>query len=467
MQTFSNMPTSYEKRRTERGAALITALMVSMLLLIAGGALILTTSLSATNAIDSTAETQAYYAAEAGLQAALNVLRGKGTPTPSGTITLDFRKAITLDSNNYSNRSGDPSTVPRLSRWLSYTVNGDYTSANSRVSVGNNSSYTVEVYDPDGTLPVTEKPDRLLVIVKGYGPKGSKKELRMFVSRMGYDIPVPAPIVIRGADDGTSTMTFNLGDSNASDYTGVDAAGLIAERPTLVVSYLDRHQAAIALNDGPTIGNEQLGILDYNASPNGTAFTPPTYTDSSTWLYGTAPAQGSHPAVNVAVKNTTSTPDFLVSADAARAFLTRMETLAKMEDRYYTSLNGYAGSYSPYTPLYTFVDGNCNLDGGAGLLIVTGDLVLNGGVNFKGLILVLGNGRVTKSGGGGSDEFGSFMVARFARTWPSSENGQSHPFLAPFFDVSGSGNSSIQSHSQVEEEAKETTGRIVLGIAEK
>ena len=50
--------------------------MVATLLLAAGGALILTTSTSTTTAIDATAEMQAYYGAEAGLQQALNILRG-------------------------------------------------------------------------------------------------------------------------------------------------------------------------------------------------------------------------------------------------------------------------------------------------------------------------------------------------------------------------------------------------------
>ena len=70
-------------RKNERGAALLTSLMVATLLLAAGGALIQITSMSASNAIDSTAEAQAYYGAEAGLQAALNALRGNAAHTAS------------------------------------------------------------------------------------------------------------------------------------------------------------------------------------------------------------------------------------------------------------------------------------------------------------------------------------------------------------------------------------------------
>ena len=67
-------------RSSERGAALITSLMVATLVLAAGGALILTTGMSTTTAIDATAEMQAYYGAEAGIQQSLNVLRGNVNP---------------------------------------------------------------------------------------------------------------------------------------------------------------------------------------------------------------------------------------------------------------------------------------------------------------------------------------------------------------------------------------------------
>ncbi len=55
-------------RRGERGAALVMSLLVSMLLLAAGGALIATAGMTASNAADATAEVQAAFAADAGLQ---------------------------------------------------------------------------------------------------------------------------------------------------------------------------------------------------------------------------------------------------------------------------------------------------------------------------------------------------------------------------------------------------------------
>ncbi len=79
-----------------------------MLLLAAGGMLLLTTASTGVNTFDASAELQAYYAAEAGVQETLNVLRGHVLPNPlfvanpAGTVApqnrIDFRKALGLSN---------------------------------------------------------------------------------------------------------------------------------------------------------------------------------------------------------------------------------------------------------------------------------------------------------------------------------------------------------------------------------
>ena len=153
-----------QSRATERGAALVSVLLVSALLLAAGGALILATSLSANNAVDATAETQAYYASEGGLQATLAVLRGNVAPNPlfdpsdstAAANKMTFRKAVTPSS---SNLSGDTAAFGRLSRWLSYNVVTP--GGNSAVALTSNYSpltgmaYDTVVEDPDNTANQT------------------------------------------------------------------------------------------------------------------------------------------------------------------------------------------------------------------------------------------------------------------------------------------------------------------------
>src|SRR5262245_20850501 len=98
--TFRTAYQTAKDRKNERGAALLTVLMISTLLMATGGALILATSMATRTAVDSTAEMQAYHSAEAGLQTTLNVLRGNVAPNaamPSGT-QINFRGAITLST---------------------------------------------------------------------------------------------------------------------------------------------------------------------------------------------------------------------------------------------------------------------------------------------------------------------------------------------------------------------------------
>src|SRR6185295_3118692 len=119
---FETAQVSSDKTRGERGAALLTVLMISALLLSTGGALLLVSGMAMRTAVDSTAEMQAYYAAEAGMQSTLNVLRGNVAPIaamPGGT-QINFRSAITPST---SNAPSDTSLSARLSGWLVY----DYT----------------------------------------------------------------------------------------------------------------------------------------------------------------------------------------------------------------------------------------------------------------------------------------------------------------------------------------------------
>src|SRR5262245_58472278 len=111
----------HSSRAGERGAALITTLFVSLLLLGAGGALIMTTMMSATNSLGSTPEMQAFYVAESGMQSALNVLRGNAQPSVTATDRMSFRTAIIPSS---SNGAGNPGS-PRLAQWLPYNNPSD------------------------------------------------------------------------------------------------------------------------------------------------------------------------------------------------------------------------------------------------------------------------------------------------------------------------------------------------------
>src|SRR4026209_1202480 len=102
-------------RAGQRGAALVSMVLVSVLLLGAGGALITTTMMSANNAVGSTAEMQAYYVAESGMQSALNALRGNTKPLINAGDRMSFRTAIIPSISNGGNGG-----TSRFAGWLPY-----------------------------------------------------------------------------------------------------------------------------------------------------------------------------------------------------------------------------------------------------------------------------------------------------------------------------------------------------------
>jgi hypothetical protein len=406
--------------KCERGAALLIVLMLSTLLLAAGGTLILVSTISLRTAVDSTAEMQAYYGAEGGLQATLNVLRGNVAPVNGmpADSKINFRKAVTLSASNYPS---DSSTSAHLSGWLNYNYTPPGSDVADRVSLTpsyspqNGIAFSVVVTDPDNTPEENGEPTRLRLQVTGYGPKGAIKKLELAVKRTNFDYDPVATIMMRSSEDGTP-QTFTSGDSAAKDYSGHDHGG--------------------STNVLPTFGsntNADMAIQSAEATKN-------TVAD---------PVAGNISA--------SALPSWLQSANEARSFLTIEKANAINQNRYFTSFDGYAGDAS--APAFTFVDGDCVLDGGAGLLIVTGNLQMNGNPSFNGLILVLGGGTVNRDGGGNGDIYGAMAVARF------DQNGTGG-FLAPSFTTNGAGTSTIQFDSVAVREALNLGGPLVLGVRE-
>lgn len=419
------------KLKNQRGAALITTLLISALLLTAGGMLIITTSMAGINTIDAAAETQAYYGAEAGIQASLNVLRGNVMPSPlfvanpPGTVApenqIDFTKAVT---KNTSNLASDPGTVdPRLSRWLTY--NYPASGFADRVAISPNYTPFSGIAYSLVVKPANGVPMRLIIESTGFGPRGARKTLSMLVDLNGLGITIPATVTLRGHDDGVTSANIDLGKSNRT-YSGVDNAGKEPIKPVLAISNHDVDIAEEAYESKPeTLTDPKFKVLDLPSEPAPAALAVPP-------------------------------PWYLETANNARAFLAQAEALALKKGRVVNSLSGAAGSIG--TPEFILVKGNCNLDSGAGLLIVTGTLTTKGNPSFHGTILVLGAGEVYKSGGGSGNTLGSITIAKFGATGG---------FLAPTFSVKGGGSSNIQTDSTTLQEALALTNPRVLGVVER
>jgi len=544
-----NSEKNLNKHASERGAALVTMLLVSVLLLGAGGALITTTMMSANNSLASTAEMQAYYVAESGMQSALNALRGNtkplinmndrmsfrtaiipsisnggnsGTPrfagwlpynSPSdpnslvpvsvGAVTGGYRVTVeNMDPNSHivqfvtsakitngdtgktyqrtygtvggtdevtiryssqpvTNLSPDPYTFPLTLNsalgsfvierpasstadnvviektgfeititqslpWAATTTlegifEGDVDSASSTVKVtfdkasvkADGTTYALDLASGTqvldlaySTSPSTTNipakvtspdPKRLLLKSYGFGPQGSQKRLEMMLTKANFEYETPAGFTLRGADDCTP-FSFDTGSSGAKWYSGADHAGVEAQRPAFAVSACDEDDAAIKKPD--TVSDPKIGVLGDDDTTPGTI----------------------------------ETPSYLDNADRARAYLRGLQDKALSINRYFSGSTTVNDSVD--TPMYTFVDGDCTLTNGSGMLVVTGTLTMRGNTNFNGVILVLGKGKLVRNGGGNGEIYGGITIAAFDRT--------SGDFTAPTFETNGGGNSTIQ-----------------------
>ena len=417
---------SFDKRAGERGAALITAVLLSLLLLAAGGVLILTSTMTGVTARDSTAEMQAYYAAEAGVAKTLEVLRGNVQSTPAGT-KASFRNVL---------------CTPTL--WT--TTAGGYVNVTAD---GGTRFQVTSILDPDNQnsaamcaiVPATNyKPERLRIRITGLGPRGSRKNMEVVINRYTLEYDVKATVTL---PNGSGTpINFNLGGSNVTSTSGVDAEG---------TGSID----AFAINNADY--NRTNNVIDgCNADGSNCSGSGPNVTPG-----------------NPGVLGNNNTPSFLSNVASARLFLygdEGMKQSAINQGRYFTSgasaiasTAGLGGNNSD--GVFTFVDGDLTLGPGnptgQGTLIVTGKLTLNGNFNFNGVIMVLGTGEVYRSGGGHGNIYGAIFVAKFA-----SAGADTDQFGAPVFDTSGGGTSNIQYSSDAVDKAKSVGGHSVKGVRE-
>lgn len=311
---------------------------------------------------------------------------------------------------------------------------------------GANTNVPVQITAPE--------PRRLIVSSIGYGPKGARKHLEMTLDNFNFLIRPPSPICIRGSDNVNDPLTFSLGNSAASEYLGIDASGKQPTAPAVAITLHDWDSGISAVNGtNGTVSNPKLAILDHTIPPSMQADPDPV---PNPWVSPTpVPAQPPPPAV---------TPDFLRTAQEARRFLYGdngnggLRATAKTQKRYFTTFNGIAGDYDDGG--FTFVDGNCELDGGGGLLIVTGNLEITGNDDFRGIIMVMGNGNVSRKGSGNGNVLGSWIVARF----PLSGNGG---FLAPTFNANGGGTGRFQFDWDAIVMANRAVGLSITGITER
>jgi hypothetical protein len=132
------MNTGAKKQRPicrEAGAALPTVLLVTFLLVTASIGLITATASNTKNTSDTLSETKAYYAAESGIQAAVNILRNRG-PDARG---VDYGAAATSGTLVEWQPLGDVPWMAPVDNVPGYELGAE------------NGGYRIQVSDPDNS----------------------------------------------------------------------------------------------------------------------------------------------------------------------------------------------------------------------------------------------------------------------------------------------------------------------------
>ena len=259
-------------------------------------------------------------------------------------------------------------------------------------------------------------------------PQGSRRVGQYEVAAFNI-APPPSGLSLDGP-----TPTFNTPHSANSGVTGTDGSSSVAGTVPPAVPGCATNPA----NSVPAIGADSSADAAF-VSPQ--IFRPGNFTGQG----GTTPNvidQGSDAGGSNQMTNW-STPTQLNNMAA---------NIANSADQSFTcGINGVggpgcSGSYGTVaTPQITYLNGDVTLNGGAGVLVVTGTLTISGSMQFDGLILVIGQGNVVINGGGAGEIFGQLFIAK--------TNNSVSPFTQlatlgiPTFTWNGGGKASISYNS--------------------
>ncbi|MEZ5305647.1 MAG: hypothetical protein R2684_00735 [Pyrinomonadaceae bacterium] len=272
-----------------------------------------------------------------------------------------------------------------------------------------------------GSTPA--EPIRLRINAVGYGPRGARKELEAIVQKNFFNgMTAPATLTMVGSSSG---FVFNPGSSNVTEYSGNDVVSDV-----LI----------------PPIGTTNQANLD-------------VVQDS---VDGLPPHPFNGDVIGTPSNVNNELPTWLQSAANLDSVIQALRNVAQSSGRYFNGTNPSTFGDVTNARGITFVDGDCELHGsGGGIMVVTGELVLKGNFSFSGLIIVTGEDGVSRSGGGNGTLQGNIVVA------PYDTSNLALGFDAPVYDLSGGGNSEIVYNSSSLANGLTAVSNFVLGVAEK
>jgi Tfp pilus assembly protein PilX len=460
---------------SERGIALIVALMMLMLISAALMGMIMMSNTETNVSANFRDEQTAFFASKAGIEEVRDRLRSSATDSLSGS-------ALFLSTNV------PPYPLPGQANAILYVTNP---AAGETVTpwlpLGAVSTYPddeicKEVTCVSGVPAGTWYASALASTTYAAAPKLPWKWVRVMAKANKSDTGATRVTSVDGTTNGNrvcftgaNEIATALGSCAAAGTTDLPVYELTA---LAVTSSGSRRMTQYEISqtslppfpgamifDGPT--------PDYGTNPNSAAFNV-TGTDTGQGPNGGAgcpaktnePALGAFNAASAASLGTqVNRPGSYTGSPAIGDVSSQLGPLATVDglNSLVNSVTSMAGANvygasplpNPSTmnlgnnagPVVNVVQGDYSLGGsGSGILLVTGTLTMSGTPSFNGLILVIGKGNVVKNGGGNGTLDGSLFVANLYSDTPPTYVHliPSGPPGIPTIAWNGGGNATIQ-----------------------
>src|SRR5882762_1550428 len=213
---------------------------------------------------------------------------------------------------------------------------------------------------------------------------GSRRMTQYEVTQTAFP-PLPAPLVFDGA-----SPSYGAPNSGAFDVSGNDANLGLLGNGTNCPTTPGPAQPALGGYDGTSVTTLDGAIGSKN--------------------YGQYTGAGGSPSVGSVGSNLGN----LSTVDGLQALVNSVTAAADPANIYNGSTTSLTNTGLGGSPVINVVNGDLTLAGGlsgAGILLVTGTLTMKGNPSYTGIILVIGAGVFDKNGGGNGTMDGSILVA--------------------------------------------------------
>jgi len=358
---------------TQRGSALILALLLLIFLMVLGSALLTSVTLDVAIGENYRSETQLLYLAEAGIEEA-RVLLQNSPETPSQLLTdaaaADGVLSTSRDLDTLLNGTDD---IPLLS-------GGNRSTGKVRLDTSGQPAGRYFVFlrndSAEGMASLTDT-NQVLTLLTVAVMGNSRKVLEVTVMKWRFP-QLPASLVLNG-----SPLMFSPSSPSAG-ISGVDASANGGDKNA--VGVLTEGDRMTVLDSIPDLDEIQYpGIAVRNPPPADVGL------------------------IDTALDRRLRTPEGM---ERIVESIVAIATDLRSPGWNGTAVLGDMGSSSDYRVVV--VNGDCELDTGVGygLLLVRGNLRTRGSFHWNGLIVVIGQGTIGWAGAGIGVISGGVLVAR-------------------------------------------------------